>query len=578
MFLPKLKLFVFAFLAAVVALIVGNMMMISSDIVVVASIFTTSAVLIARPYVGNIHRTFQKIARQRVLAICLVGLLALLLNVLMGVLVHLPVPAARDEFSYLLAADTFAQGRLTNPTHLMWEHFDTGQVIHQPTYQSKYPPAQGLVLAAGQAMFGHPMAGVWISVSVACAALCWMLQGWMPPRWALLGGLLTVMNTGIFQQWGQGYWGGAVAMTGGALLFGALPRVIRRQRAKDAVILAIGVAILANSRPYEGLLAALPAAVMLSAWMMGKDKTPIAVSMRKVVLPILIVLLTTAVSMGYYNLRVTGDPFRMPYQVWLENRGLKISGIVLSALHELPLALQYPLSSSVDIDAAESLRREAERQKVARSPMVKVVRNYVFYIGIGLAIPFVMLPFILRNTWIRFAVITCMIVLAGVLLNAAGGFPHYIAMLTSLIMAIVMEGMRYLQIWRWRGKSPGKFLVQVLPVFSCGLLIAYLTTTWVPRPVEAHNAWSLERAQIEDRLSRDSQRHLIVVRYSPGHIWYREWVYNRAEIDEAQVVWARELDNEANRKLLNYFKERRIWLLEADAEERILIPYSEPAT
>ncbi len=79
-------------------------------------------------------------------------------------------------------------------------------------------------------------------------------------------------------------------------------------------------------------------------------------------------------------------------------------------------------------------------------------------------------------------------------------------------------------------------------------------------------------------MSRDSQRHLIVVRYSPGHIWYREWVNNRAEIDEAQVVWARELDNEANRKLLNYFKERRIWLLEADAEERILIPYSEPAT
>ena len=52
-----------------------------------------------------------------------------------------------------------------------------------------------------------------------------------------------------------------------------------------------------------------------------------------------------------------------------------------------------------------------------------------------------------------------------------------------------------------------------------------------------------------------------------------EWVYNKADIDGAQVVWAREMDPDHNRKLLDYFKDRHIWLLEPDAEPPMLQPY-----
>ena len=129
-------------------------------------------------------------------------------------LAGLPEPAVHDEFAYLLQADTFLHGRLANPAHPLWPHFETFHVLQQPTYASRYPPGQAVFLALGRLAFGHPIAGVWLSGALLCLAILWMLAGWTPRSWALLGALFAALRLGFGHYWAQSYWGGNAAGIG----------------------------------------------------------------------------------------------------------------------------------------------------------------------------------------------------------------------------------------------------------------------------------------------------------------------------------------------------------------------------
>ena len=528
------------------------------------------------------ERRLGSFARRRGLAVVSVGLLALALRAALLPILPVPEPAIHDEFSHLLLADTLAHGRLANPPHPMWVHFETFHVNFHPTYASMYYPGQGFFLAVGQVILGHPFWGVWLSIGIMCSAICWMLQGWVPAGWALLGSLLAVMRLAIFSYWANTYFGGAVAAIGGALVLGALPRIRRSQRIGDAILMGLGLALLINTRPYESLFFCFPIAVSLLLWMLRRQSPPLPRLLSRVVLPVGLLLLFALSATGYYFWRGTGSPFRIPYQV-----NIAAYHLVYFPWEKIPSPAEYHhevMRQFYQGDPVVGQYRLAHEHPI-RTLLLKPLPFLLFYLGPALALPFAAWFAVQRRAgsgrmrWrcplsrkSRFLLLVCGTTFVGLSLTIYLPPAHYSAALTAAVYTLVLQAMRSLRLWRPEGRPAGKILVRAIP-FVCFAMLplrAAAPFVGISLPATAVHTWystdshNLERARILKQLQNEKGQHLVLVRYHPDHEILEEWVYNGADIDGSKVVWARDMGPEKNRELLDYYKDRRAWLVEPD--------------
>jgi len=526
---------------------------------IVAAVFRPST---GESYFHRLEGLAWRWARHRTLTWLSLGLLVLLVRGALLPLWPIPKPVIYDEFSYILQADTFAHGRLTNPTHKLWPFFESAYVLQHPTYASKYPPAQSLAMAAGQVLFGDPWFGVWLSCGAMAAALVWAMQGWLHSGWALLGGLLA-LPLAIDSYWMNSYWGGAVSAIGGALLLGGYVRVVKRRQLRYAVAMGIGIAILANTRPYEGLVCSLPVAIV---FLFSRQRWRAAALIAAVLIP-------AFAATGYYNRTVTGSALQLPFTEYARQY------VQIPLFNFLPLQPAKIHRTPVTYDLHQNWEREqwAKARTWQLIPIRledwKGVASTVlgsFLIGLPIV---AFLPNLWRDRRIRLPLMCVMAALAGSLIEVRY-YQHYAGPVTTALLIVAVQTFRHLRHWKPGGQPVGRFLSRALPVLAIASAVAAQGLVILRQePPENSQPRNARRDELARLLQDQDGQHVILVRYTGSQSPHEEWVYNTADIDAQDVIWAHDLGSAENAPLLEYYKDRKIWLLQPDINFLRLDPY-----
>ncbi|MFA6956354.1 MAG: hypothetical protein WC538_10820 [Thermoanaerobaculia bacterium] len=535
-----------------------------------------AAALALPPFGGRVARDLRRLSRPLVAhparGIALIFVLALALAASVSLLVFMPLPRIADEFSHLLAADTFRHGRLTNPPHPAWMSFETFHVLQQPTYMARYSPAPDLFLALGWVATGMPIAGAWLGYALACAAVAWALIAFVPRRWALTGGLLLAVHPAMF-AWSQSYWGGSVAVLGGALLAGCAGRLVRRNDSRASLLGGVGLFLLANSRPFEGFAFA----VIVLGWLVVARVRRFgrAPARHATLLPLALLGCATLAFVAFYDSRVTGDPLMLPHRAY--GRQYAPSPLFVGGTPSAPPHYRHEVMKSYHLGGEMDAWR---LQATGRGKLFALWGKFVLLAEETFSLPFALLPARApAYSWLpvvalaglplslgRSSKTRAVAVLLAAFVAAASLVlwmqPQYAAPGVCLAVLLVVSSMRAIGA-RWRRSSLPSVLFLAFFVLIVSSLAA--SVAMIPGLYTGPFAGAVVRDRIIRQLESLPGRDVVIVRYGPGHYVHFEWVYNDADIDRSEVVWARDASPEINMELLRHMKGRRVWLLEADA-------------
>jgi len=487
---------------------------------------------------------------------CMIALAALPVVLRLLLLRHHPVPSPDiyDEFSHLLAADTLRHFRFSNPVHPFHRFFETFFVLQEPSYSSIYPPGQGLMLAIGQVILGHPWAGVLAAAAALCSLTYWMLRAWTTPQWSLMGGIIAVMTFGPLNVWMNSYWGGSLAAASGCLVFGALPRFKASPDARNAFLLGAGLALIVLTRPYESLF--LSAAIAIYLIPMRRERALAAAA---------IPLAIAGIMMLRQNHAVTGRWTMLPYSLSQYQYGVP-AALTIQA-EPVPHRELTP-QQAMEYKSQIAFRTGKETVQSFLLRLEYRVRFYRFFILTPLFVALIFFVPALRQGRYQWVALTVILSALGVNFFPAFQF-HYLAPVAPLFILMAAAGLERL-------RAISRLAAQALMVL-CVFQFAFWYAMHVfddrafSKNARVFETWNglnhgnpERRIAVRRELDSIPGKLLVFVRYSPAHIFQDEWVYNEADIDRARVVWARDLGPDENAKLRAYYPDRQALLLEVD--------------
>lgn len=502
-----------------------------------------------------------------VLAYLLVGLGLPLLNVLLALVLGMPTPFTHDGFSYLFMADTFALGRATNPVHPLADFFQTFQIIqHDGIYASKYFPGLGVQLLVGE-LLGHPIIGVWLTVGLFGVSLLFFLRQFFPPTVALAVSLICDMQFMVVSYFGHSYWGGSLMALAGIWTLGGAVLAVKKRQARYAWISAAGLSICVLTRPFEGFFYLIP----LAGWQLvslfgGRHIFGWRWNWR-LVTPMIVGVGSSLFLLGVYNHCITGNWATLPYAVY--DKYYTPYGVLFLGQHaakqpndsffaSLPTPFHQMRNRYME-ERHERLQHFFQVKITAAGDVVLFLFPWVisWMIAVGLAG---------RAHWKnglwQLCVLALAMRLAPLALSWSSTLAHYNAYWIFPVAVLCAFGLQWLLSWNATRLLAGTVLAASLAWLVGVYLLSFdngVDLGW--KKLTSYHSWEMKTKDVVGAglEKRSPQGCVVFVRYGPGHNPDAEWVYNSPEIDRQKVIWAHDLGEENDRRLVDYYPERDVW-------------------
>ena len=156
-------------------------------------------------------------------------------------------------------------------------------------------------------------------------------------------------------------------------------------------------------------------------------------------------------------------------------------------------------------------------------------------------------------------------------------YPFHLGPVVPVIYAIFAQALRHMYVSLSRARRlRGVYLAVVLPF--CVILVGAMKQEAGTR--DSHVLLGVCAGASPRRPGTKGTVAAIAARQAPGdcpvcevHNPNQEWVYNKADIDAQKIVWAREMDAASDGRLLEYFGDRKGWLVQADEYPPRLVRY-----
>jgi hypothetical protein len=331
------------------------------------------------------------------------------------------------------------------------------------------------------------------------------------------------------------------------------------------------VAVLALSRPFEGFVVVL---IALSFTLVGRTRLARA-GLRRLAVAVAIVATVGGGFHLHFNRVVTGDSWTMPYS-HLTAMQDAAPLFIFQGLPERPEYVDEHVDRFFTEWAMEwyTLQQGGLGSLIAAAVARPVVAGVGYLFGPvrnGSGPPFwfpsvlilpLLLPLHLVRRWEARRVILSLAVLFGSLNFVTYFLPHYVAVLTSMWMLLVLLTLRILRVMV-RRTSFRSCLVPGVVLLSWALLVPPVVRQ---RHLNRDPSWfANQKVALSSELAAHGGEHLVLVSYGEDYDLHIEWVYNSAELDEQTVIWARSLDPEEDAALLRFYGERSGWRLDLRA-------------